>query len=145
MALTDAQHEMLVALDEAAEHIAWEFDADEYEGFSTCGFAHIGNIDGRSSFVQRIRSLAREHECVHVEEKNKHSGNEFKIDVGGLEAVLQPSYDSGYQLSITNIGQYIDGPEYQRMDVRERLNGLLRCGFERNGYLTEARVKSRMD
>jgi hypothetical protein len=145
MALTDAQHEMLVVLDDASEHVSWEFHEDCYQGFSTCGFAHIGNIDGRGSFVQRVRSLARERECVHIDEEYRHSGDQYKIDVGGLEASLRPAHDSGYRLSISNVKDYIGGPEFQRMDVRERLHTLLLEKLQENGYLENARVKSRMD
>jgi hypothetical protein len=144
MALTDAQHEMLVALDDVEQHIAWEFDPDEYRGISTCGFAHVANIDGRSSFVKRVRSLAKS-DCVHVEEDERLSDTAYTIEVGGLEASLRPAHNSGYRLSITNVGSFISGPEYQRIDVRERLHGLLKRRLQYNGYLEDARVKSRMD
>lgn len=140
--LTEAQRELIGDLDDVSEHVAWEFDPDEYRGISTCGFAHVGNIDGRASFVRRVQSLADTGKSIVQHGRN--SG--YRIQVGSLEMLLrEDSYRGGYRLSIANVGAYINGPEYQRMDVRERLHGLVLERLQYNGYLSGARVYSRMD
>lgn len=160
--MTDAQAEMICDLDDVAEHVAWEFDPDEYRGVSTVGFAHIYGLNGNKSFVRRIKSLAGVSD--HVTQTRR---GEYEIEIGGLELRLAPSHDGGYRLSITDIGHYIDGPEYQRLDVRERLHSLVLHRLRSHGYfgtsrrdgadsvadsppenhanLTDARVHSRMD
>jgi hypothetical protein len=54
-AYTPAQQELIAHMDDVAEHVAWEFDPDEYQGISTIGFAHIHGINGNGSFMSRVR------------------------------------------------------------------------------------------
>lgn len=147
--LTEAQSEMIGDLDDVAEHVAWEFDPDEYQGISTIGFAHIKNIDGRSSFVQRAKALADNDAVGWVERdrRNPVSGRvaPVRIEVGGLELRLAPSHDSGYRLSVSNVSDFRSGPEHQRLDVRERLNRLVLQRLQYNGYCEDAWVSTRMD
>lgn len=139
--LTETQTQMVADMDDVAEHVAWEFDADEYEGLSACGFAHITNIDGRSSFVKRIKSLADSRSPIVLHNERR---DEYDISVGGLELSLRNGHN-GYQLSVTNVQDFRPGPEFQRMDVRERLHSLVLGRLQYNGYLEGAWVKSRMD
>lgn len=140
--LTDAQQELVSTLDDVAEHVAWEFDPEEYEGFSTCGFASIKNIDGRGSFVQRVKSLA-ESDHPAVTERERRS--DYVISVGGASLRLSPERDSGYRLSLTNVSDFRSGPEYQRLDVRRRLHELVLGRLQYNGYCDRGRVHGRMD
>lgn len=137
--MTDAQTDLFETLDDVAEHVAWEFDPDEYTGISTIGFAHIGNIDGRSSFVQRVKSLADSDQPI-VQENRRG----YHIDAGGLGLMLNQGTD-GYRLSISNVSDFRSGPEHQRLDVRERLHRLALNRLKQNGYLNDAVVYSRMD
>jgi hypothetical protein len=141
--MTDAQEHLTAALDDMAEHVAWEFEPDQFDGISTIGFAHIHGIDGRSSFVQRAKSLA-DKETVGWVRRNRRDN--VIIEIGPLDLRLAPAHDGGYRLSITNINELRPGPEHQRLDVRERLHWLVleRLQYEW-GYLDGARVKSRMD
>lgn len=147
--LTDTQEQLIGELDDVAEHVAWEFDPDEYQGISTIGFAHIKGIDGRSSFVQRAKSLADTDavSCVERDSRNPVSGRvaPVRIEIGSLELRLAPSHDSGYRLSVSNVSNYIIGPEHQRLDVRERLNRLVLERLQYHGYCEDARVYGRMD
>jgi len=139
--VTEAQSELLTVLDDVSEHVHWEFDADSYDGFSTCGFAHIGNIDGRSSFVRRIDGLADSNDT----RVTGRSDGSYNIRVAGLDLTLRADYDSGYRLTLNNVGEFVDGVEYQRLDVRERLHGLIRERLQYNGFIEDAHVRSRMD
>lgn len=147
--MTEAQTGLFETLDGVAEHVSCEFEPDDYQGISTIGFAHITNIDGRSSFVQRAKSLA---DCdaggrVERDARNPVAGRvkSVKIEVGGLELRLAPSHDSGYRLSVSNVSDFRDGPEHQRLDVRERLNRLMLQRLQYNGYCDDAWVSTRMD
>ena len=147
--LTETQADLLEALDDTSEHVAWEFDPDNYRGISTIGFAHIANIDGRSSFVQRAKALADSDATPNVtrDERNPVSGRvaPVVIQIGSMELRLAPAYDSGYRLSVSNVNNYISGPEHQRLDVRERLHRLVMARLQLHGYIENARLRSRMD
>jgi hypothetical protein len=139
--LTEAQSDMIATLDDVSEHVAWEFDSDNYHGPSTVGFAHI-SLDGNSSFASRIRSLSKSG-CPHVEHNERR--DEYRIQVGGLELSLRSGHD-GYRLTVSNVKDYIGGPEFQRLDVRERLHSLVLERLRHNGYLEDhGQVRSRMD
>jgi hypothetical protein len=143
--LTDAQEHLVGALDDAAEHVMYEWDKPDPHGTGTCGFAHIGKIDGRSSFVQRSKSLA-DNDDVSWVTSSRRNGITITIEVGALELSLRPSHRSGYRLSITNIAELVGGPAHQRLDVRKELHRLLleRLSGEW-GYLDTARVYGRVD
>lgn len=149
--LTEAQDHLVSALDDAAEHVMWEWDQPDPHGIGTCGFAHITNIDGRSSFVQRAKSLADSDavDWVSRDRRNPVRGRvaPIAIEIGSLELRLAPSHDSGYRLSVSNIAQLVGGPAHQRIDVREELHRLLLQRLRNEwGYFNErARVYSRMD
>lgn len=144
--LTDAQHEMVGDLDDVAEHVAWEFDADEYQGMSTCGMASITNIDGRSSFVRRVKSLATSDAVDWIRNAGRPDVDKYVIEIGSLDLLLTHSeYHGCYRLSLTNIGEIMGGPEMQRMDVQERLHDLVLERLRYRGYLDDARRTSRMD
>lgn len=138
--LTDSQYDLIVALDDTAEHVSWEFDASNYQGPSTLGFAHIGDIDGRCSFIQNIKSLSSipEVDCV------SESRNAYTVEVGALELSIM-DLSSGYRVSVSNVKDYISGPEYQRLDVQERLNELVLHRLQSRGYLRDSRVITRID
>lgn len=139
--LTDAQEQMIGDLDDVAEHVAWEFDADEYDGFGACGFAHI-KMDGRCSFSQRVKSLASsDHPMVEKVERGP-SAYEYQIHVGRLQMSLN---EAGNRLSITNVSDFRPGPEHQRIDVRIRLHELVLHRLQSHGYLDGARIYRRMD
>lgn len=141
--LTEAQNEMLGVIGDAAEHVAWEFNESKYQGVSTCGFAHISGLNGNKSFVRRIKSMAGSDNINWVKEDRR---GDYRIDVGGLELRLsKDEYNGGYRLSITNVQDYISGPEYQRMDVRQRLHSLLLDRLKYHGYAQEARIMVRPD
>ena len=139
--VTEAQSELLTVLDDVSEHVNWEFAANSYDGFSTCGFAHIGNIDGRSSFVRRIDGLAESNDT----QVRSRSDGSYTIRVAGLDLSLRADYDSGYRLTLNNVGEFVDGVEYQRLDVRERLHELIRERLQYNAFIEDAHVRSRMD
>ena len=139
---TENQRELIATLDDVSEHVNWEFDETEYQGASTIGFASIKNIDGRKSFVRSVKSAAENDDILYVQE-GRNDG--YKIDVGGLEMSLSAGHKSGYRLSITNIGEFISGPAHQRLDVREDLHSLALQRLRKNGYLDNARIRSRMD
>lgn len=147
--LTDAQEQLIGDLDDVAEHVAWEFEPVPPESYGTCGFAHIGNIDGRSSFVQRAKSLADDDriDTVTRDRRNPVSGRvaPVRFEIGGLELRLAPAHDSGYRLSISNVQDFQSGPAFQLMDVREELHSLVLQRLQKHGYLTDAYVSSRMD
>lgn len=138
--LTERQEELLVALDDTAEHVSWEFEPEAYQGVSTIGFAHIAGIDGRSSFMQLLRTLAESGNEHVVEHRDG-----YMIEIGRLALSVLPAHNGGYRMSITDVGAYRDGPEHQRLDVRERLHNLVLNRLQYNGFLTGCRVKSRMD
>lgn len=147
--LTESQDDMIETLDDVAEHVAWEFEPDDYEGISTIGFAHI-KMDGRSSFVQRVKSLVMCDEIGWVKRSQRNPmrngpNGPFVIEIGKLKLRLAPDHDSGYRLSITNVSDFRPGPEHQRMDVRERLHDLVLERLRYNGYCEDARRYSRMD
>jgi hypothetical protein len=138
--LTEAQSDLIAALDDVSEHVAWEFDESEYRGISTCGFAHI-HFSGNSSLYRRLQSLAgSDHPDVEFDQRN-----DIVAQVGGLELTVMESHDSGYRLSIRNVKDYISGPEYQRLDVRKRLHSLVLERLRYNGYADSARIYTRMD
>lgn len=139
---TENQRELIAALDDTSEHVNWEFDEDEYQGASTIGFASVKGIDGRKSFVRSVRSAAENDDIPYVQE-GQNGG--YKIDVGGLEMSVSSGHNSGYRLSITNIRDFMSGPAHQRLDVREKLHSLALERLQKNGYLQEAYVRSRMD
>jgi len=140
--LTDSQREILGDIDDVAEHVAFEFDPNQYAGIGTCGFAWISNIDGRCSFVRRCRSLA-DSDATDVVTFDRN--NNMVIDCGQLEMLLQTDYSGGYCLSVTNVRDIIGGPSHQRIDAREAINSLVKERLQYNGYIPDARVKSRMD
>lgn len=142
--LTDAQTRLLEALDDAAEHAHWEFDPDEYRGVSTVGFARIKGISGNGSFYRSLQSMA-ETDNPLVRERDRRDG--YLIDVGGsLKLSVTSRYTGGYSMSITNVRDFIEGPEYQRLDVRERLHRLVLQRLQSDwGYLDDAYVVSRLD
>lgn len=142
--LTEAQHEMTGALDDANEHLHWEFDPDEYKGFSTCGFAHIRISDGRCSFVQMIRGLAKHPHTLVQEDTRSHSGPEYEWSFGDTRYSLRKGHDGGYRLNVS-ANHLFDGPEYQRMDVQERIHRLVLERLRAHGYLNDAGIRSRMD
>jgi hypothetical protein len=144
--LTEAQSELVADLDDVAEHVAWEFDASEYEGIGTCGFAHVSGISGNGSFVRRVKSLAESDHSMVRESRQPHRDHDYVIEVGNLElSVRKDSYRGGYRLNITNVRDFRPGPAHQRIDVRERLHSLVLGRLRENGYLGDARVRSRMD
>lgn len=156
--LTEAQSEMIGDLDDVAEHVAWEFDPQNFEGISTCGFAHIGNIDGRSSFVRRIKSLADSDSDVvmanrrgwHIEVGQQNPQDSLPRESDGRPSgmnlnLMKDGHRGGYRMSLSNVQHYMSGPEYQRMDVRERLHDLVLERLQSHGYLERARRYSRMD
>lgn len=145
MVLTDAQHRLVGALDDGAEHVAWEFDPDEWRGVSTCGFAHIHIPDGRCSFVQTLRGLADDPEFDWITSAEHRSGH--SVEIGCLELTCNPaSTKGGYRLSITNTRELCHGPSFQRMDVQQHLHELLlnRLQLEHD-YLPDASVRTRID
>jgi len=139
--LTEAQSDLTETLDDVAEHVAWEFDPDEYDGFGSCGFAHI-QMDGRCSFAQRVKSLASSDHSMVEEVDRGPSATEYQIQVGGLQMVLN---EAGNRLSVTNVSDFRPGPEHQRLDVRIRLHELVLHRLQSHGYLDEARIYRRMD
>lgn len=143
---TDAQTHAMNALDDVAEHVAWEFDPDEWRGVSTCGMAHVAIPDGRASFIQRVRSLADvDDEYVDWIEHAPRNRDGYRISIGGLDLSLRDGYRD-YRLSITNIGEIVGGPEMQRLDVQERLHQLVLDRLQYDwDYLADSRVRSRMD
>lgn len=146
--LTDAQKQLIMDLDDVAEHVGFEFEPRDPESFGTCGFAHIANVDGRSSFVQRAKSLADETSVTIVSRDSRVVSGRVapvKIDYPGLELRLAPAHDGGYRLSINNVRDFQSGPAFQRMDVREELHRLVLQRLQKHGYLTDAYVSSRMD
>lgn len=148
--LTDPQHNMLGTLDDVAEHVAHEYDPDEYRGISTIGFAKIESIDGRSSFVQRAKSLADNPNVTGVQRDQRMPASNgrvapIQISVGRPTLRLAPLHDSGYTLSITNVSDFQSGPEHQRLDVQERLHELVLQRLRYHGYCDDARVHARMD
>jgi hypothetical protein len=139
--LTEAQHELISDLDDVAEHMHWEFDPDEYEGVSTCGFAHVANVSGNGSFVRRVRSLVKSDDERFRE---RRSGG-YEINLSGLGLTVTRAHDGGYRVSVTNVQSFRSGPEYQRLDVRKELHRLLKERLQYNGYIEDAFVRSRMD
>lgn len=120
MSLTTAQKEMVGTLDDVAEHVAWEFEYDESEA-SVVGFAKISNIRGTGSFVRRVQSLAKSEDVDWIRKKEE---GEYYIEIGSLELSLGKSYDGGYELSVSNVRDFVSGTAYQRLDVRKKLNSL---------------------
>lgn len=121
--LTDTEHDMVAALDDTSEHVAHEFDPDDYVGMSTCGFASITNIDGRSSFVRRVKSLA---DTDLIDWVYQDQNGSYRIEIGSLELSLSHSdYHGCYRLSIVNTTELCHGANYQRMDAQERLHDLV--------------------
>lgn len=149
--LTEAQDHLVGALDDAAEHVMWEWDKPDPHGIGTCGFAHITNIDGRGSFVQRAKSLADNDavEWVTRDRRNPVRGRvaPVAIEIGSLELRLAPDHDGGYRLSISNVAELVGGPAHQRLDVRRELHRLLLERLRGEwGYFNErTRVHGRMD
>jgi hypothetical protein len=139
--LTEAQSDLIAALDDVSEHVAWEFDPDEYRGVSTCGFAHVANVSGNGSFVRRVKSLAASDDGRFEE---RRSGG-YEITLSGLELTVIESHRGGYRVSVSNVREFRSGPEYQRLDVRKELNRLLKERLQYNGYVEDAFVRSRMD
>lgn len=141
--LTEREESLLGALDDTSEHVAYEFDPDDYVGMSTCGMASITSIDGRSSFVKLVKSLADTDIVPGVNED--HNGS-YKIEIGSLELFLSHSeYHGCYRLSITNTQDLCIGPNFQRMDAQERLHDLVLERLRYNGFLEGARRTSRID
>lgn len=138
--LTDPQYNLIVALDDTSEHVSWEFESDEYNGPSTLGFAHIDNVDGRCSFIRNIKSMSALSRVDWITESN----NRYMIEIGGLNLSVRNS-NSGYRISIDNVKDYVVGPEYQRLDVQERLHNLVLHRLQIHGYLKDARVYTKMD
>lgn len=140
--LTDAQHKLVGALDDTAEHVAWKFDQSEYEGPSTIGFASIDNINGRKSFVRSVQSASRSDSIDWIQERRD---KEYRIEIGHLEMDLSSSYSGGYSLKVLNISDIVEGPKHQRLDLREKIHSLVLNRLRTYGYLEDARIRSRMD
>lgn len=138
--LTEAQRDLIETLDDVSEHVAWEFNPDEYQGFSTAGFANI-HFSGNSSLYRLLTSLAAS-DCEHVERDAR--GN-ITASFGRLELSVYERHNSGYKLSIVNVRDYISGPEHQRLDARKRLHSLVLERLREHGYLDGARIYTRMD
>lgn len=139
---TDAQQALITDLDDVAEHVAYEFDPDKYNGISTIGFAHIHGINGNGSFMSRVRLLAKSVSTI-VTEEPRSSG--YTIEVGGLKLNVSKAHDGGYRMSVLNVKYFKGGPEFQRLDVRERLNRLVLNRLQYHGYCENAFIRSRMD
>lgn len=144
--MTDAQSEMVGALDDVAEHVAWEFDPEQYSGPSTCGFARIRGLDGRKTFVKRVKTLAVAGAVGNSIVRESRNGG-YIIDVGSLQMRLgEDSYHGGYSLSVTNLADIMDGPEFQRIDVQEEVHRLVLNRLQLEWDMAhEARVTSRID
>jgi hypothetical protein len=149
--VTEAQQHLIDALDDAAEHVMFEWDKPDPESYGTCGFSNIKNVDGRSSFVQRGKALAENDAVAWVtrDRRNPVRGRvaPIKIDIGAIELRLAPSHDSGYRLSVSNVSELVGGPAHQRLDVRRELHRLLLERLRGNwGYFSEqTRVYGRVD
>jgi hypothetical protein len=149
--LTDAQRNMINALNDASEHTMYEWDKPDPESYGTCGFAHIGNIDGRGSFVQRAKSLADTDSVSWVtrDRRNTVSGRvaPVSIEIGSLDLRLAPAHGGGYRLSISNVAELVGGPAHQRLAVRRELHRLLLERLRGEwGYFNErTRVCGRVD
>lgn len=139
--LSETQKKLVKALDVASKSVSNNFDADEYKGLSTLGFAHISNVSGNSSFIRGIKSLANEHSENRVSENN----GRYKVSFNSLELSVSKSHGGGYRVSVSNVSNFVNGPEYQRMDVREKLNQLVLDSLQNCGYLNDSYVSSRMD
>jgi len=149
-ALSSPQSDLIGALDDAVEHVVWEWDQPDPNSVGTCGFARIDGIDGRSSFVQRAKSLADRDGTSQVTRDRRHrprSGRvaPVSIEIGSLDLSLRPNHDSGYRLTINNIPELVGGPAHQRLSVRRELHELLLNRLQHNGYLDDAYVRGRMD
>lgn len=144
--ITEAQHELITDLDDVANHVAWEFEPDDYQGISTIGFAHISGVSGNGSFVRRVMSVA-DNQAIDYVEETRNGG--YRIELGGLELSVRHSPSTrgagGYRISVINVGDFRPGPEHQRLDVRERLNRLVLDRLQFHGYCQDAWVRSRMD
>lgn len=146
-AITEAQEDLLFSVEGVYLKFNRNFDKSEYDGFAAAGFAHITAIDGRCSFVQRSKTLADNPKITEFRRTASRSGrvSGVEIEAGCLRMTLKPAYDSGYRLSVSNIGELMEGPEFQRLDVREDIHSLVLEAFQNDGYLPDARVRSRMD
>lgn len=138
--LSNEQWDLIGTLDDVSEHVFYELDLDDYRGPSTCGMASIKGIDGRSKLVRRAKSVA-DLRNRHVE----HDGDGFQLTIGGLEMILKPGHESGYWLSVSNLPEITQSPDYQRLDLQERVHRLVLERFQYNGYLADAYVSSRID
>lgn len=141
---TEPQEHLFHALDDAIEHLHWEFDVSDYQGPSTCGMASIWGIDGRGSFVRRMDALASNDSAPQIERDRR---GHLRVDIGGVEFLLRKNNRaSGYRLSITDVAIPDLGANWQRMDVQERLHQLLLNRLQDEwDYLDRAMVTSRID
>lgn len=133
--LTDAQYNIITALDDTAEHVAWEFNADNYEETFKSGSVYIGNIDGRCSFIQNINTLSSISEVKEISE----SSEGYKIKIGKLKLSIK-NLKSGYEFSIVNITDYVPRQKSQQLDVQKRLHSLVLNRLKYNGYLEDAYI-----
>jgi hypothetical protein len=135
--LTDAQYNLIVALDDTSEHIAWEFNAEIVNsGPGTEGSAYIENIDGRCSFIQNLKSLADEPEIDFI----TYSNESYHVKIGKMKLLIQNT--NGYTVKLDNVRDYVTGIEYKRVDVNKRLNQLVLQGLKSRGYLNDSVVTS---
>lgn len=140
--LSDGAHDLLATFDDVDQHLAFEYDPEQYSGISTIGFAHIKGIDGRKSFYTRLKELA---ENSSIDQITTDRRGDIQVDVGRASFRISEAYDGGRRMSLSNIRDFQPGPEHQRLDVRERLHSLALNRFRYNDYLGDARVSSRMD
>lgn len=138
--LTNEQWDLIAAVDDAIEHCHFEIDADDYRGPSTCGFASIVDVDGRRKFMRRLKANL---------EADRHNFSNAttgvgEIHMGGFRIVITEDYQGGYRVSIAQ-QNILGGPDIQRLDFQERLHREFLNRMRYNGYLEEARLRSRMD
>jgi hypothetical protein len=134
--LTDAQYNLIVALDDTSEHIAWEFNGFTHYGPGTEGSAYIENIDGRCSFIQNLKSLADEPEIDFI----TYSNGSYHVKVGKMKLLIQNN--NGYTVKLDNVRDYVTGIEYKRVGVNKRLNQLVLQRLKSRGYLNDSVVTS---
>lgn len=139
--LTEAQRELETALKNTSKHVSENFDEHRYTGPSTIGFAHISNVNGNGSFVRSIQSLSRVKSNRTVVNEN----GRYRVEKNGLKLSVTKAHNGGYRVSVSNVREFIDGPEHQRLDVRERLNRLVLEKLQEQGYLEGSYISSRMD
>lgn len=143
---TDAQKRTNGAIDDALEHLASEWDREEYRGVSTCGFGRIKGLDGRKSLVRGLKLLARDDDYPQYTLSGRKN-DRVTIEVAGWQLSLSPNHDSGYSLSVTGFpDHYGVGADVQRMDLQERVHELILERLQSYwGLAEDAYVYSRID